>query len=212
MGLLRVSCVVFCRVKHEGRYLFILNAIRARAGDFVVTPIGGGIEYAGAPPPVLAQIHAEPEKPGTKELRFYIEDDADRLAAFRAWFIQRRGREVDPFRELHEELVEEPFPEFMLPPVLPALSRQDVRYALARTTPRETRQLSNRPGIRVADTHYFQEIFDVAFVNPAVLQQLLDGDHKRGIFWLPLERAGNGAPLSWQGRDVGVRLVDVLRD
>ncbi len=202
MGQLRVSCAAFCRIEHEGRYLFILNRVRAYTGKYVITPLGGTLWHFE--PPILPQIGAEPEDRSGCELRFYIQNDEaeTRLATFRRWFNRRVERERDPFRELVEELVEEQG-------VLSELSREDVSFRYAGAL--ERRAQSDRPGARVAETQFFWEVFNVTFTNPDVKRQVLDADRERGVFWLTPAEARQDTPICcWRGKAVDVRLADVL--
>ena len=202
MAKLRVSCGSFCRIEHKGRFLFLLNAARARKGIYAATPVAGAITYTD--PAIIRHLNAELENPDTKDLRFYIDKAGaeQRLAMLRAWFHRGVGRELDPFREMREELVDEQR-------ILPYLRRRDVQIRLLYTF--ENRQATDRPGARVSGTFYLHEVFDVKITNPTLMHHLTAGDHRHGAFWLTLDRAESGAPLYWQGKPVSVHLASLLR-
>ncbi|MBN1285360.1 MAG: hypothetical protein JXB47_08180 [Anaerolineae bacterium] len=204
MSKLRVTCVAFCRVEYQGRYLFLLNLARARSGNYTAIPLGGALAYDDAA--ILRRLDAELEKPGTNDLRFYIDKGSDdaraSLAMLRRWFKRRTGRELDPFREMREELVDEQ-------KILPWLTRQDVEITYAGMI--EERQTSNRPGARVAETHYFREVFDVKLRDSHLMFTLLASDRQRGAFWLTLDEAERGEPVRWDGHEVKIDLAHVLR-
>lgn len=204
MSKLRVTCAAFCRIEYNGRYLFLLNSARARKGNYTAIPLGGALTYHD--PAILELLGAEFEKPGTRDLRFYIEKGGDnaraKLAVLRRWFKRRVGRETDPFRELREELVDEQA-------ILPSLARQDVEITYAGML--EERLSTNRPGARVTETHYFREVFDVKIKNSLLLWCLVTSDRQRGAFWLSLDEAEFGGLVRWDGHDVQIDLAHVLR-
>ena len=168
---LRVSCVALCRIEHSGRYLLLLNRNRRRKGLYVLSPIGGALLFTH--PTALAAFGAVPEDPAAHELRILI--PPHKLDAFREWFYRGVGRERSPWRELHEELVEESG-------LLNALAPHEVRIAYSHTV--EQAQTTDRQGLTGWLTYYFLEIYDVTFLQPATLRALLSAPPESGALWV----------------------------
>ena len=161
--MIRISCATLNRIQYrDKRFLVVLNGNRLRSGRRVLTPIGGASRYYD--PCVLESLGARPERHGSQDLRFFI--DESKVPKFEAWFRTRSGRETGPFRELYEELVLEEG-------LIGNLGKQDidVRFAgLVTTQHRSTRDIAGG-----ALTKYFFEVFRV------VLSEELWDEILRGI-------------------------------
>jgi len=168
----RVSCAALCRINDaDGRYLLGLNKNRLAQGREIYMPLGGALEYHA--PDLLARFDATPEAPDSQDLRLFMAQT--RIPAFRDWFLTRQERETSPLRELVEELVD----EFA---VLPALLPGDIAARYLRTY--EGEATSGRSVSYGAWTHYLHEVFDISFVNPAVLDALLTVPPASGLRWV----------------------------
>jgi len=192
---LRVSCAALCRIPDAGRYLLVLNHARRQQGDYVLTPLGGALAFTDAEP--LMALGARLEDPASHDLRLYLPDEA--LADFRAWFAGGEGRERSPYRELHEELVDETR-------VLAALSPQDVAISRLRTVERQ--EQTSRFGAGGPLTHYFLELYEVRFVREAFYAVLRQPQAGSGLVWLTQAQIAVGAwPMIVDGqlRHVSVR-------
>ncbi|MDZ4766591.1 MAG: hypothetical protein SGI73_18800 [Chloroflexota bacterium] len=177
---IRVSCAGLCRIQDEhGRYLLALNTNRLSKGLRIFMPLGGGFIYEDEA--LLERFDAIPELPNTHELRLYI--PPARLNDFRTWFLSRRDREIDPLRELVEELVDELR-------ALPQLDLSDV--AFERRFIHDSERITDRTGVEGEKTQYWLEIFDVTITTPALWQTLLDAPTDGGLRWVTPEaiRAG----------------------
>lgn len=193
--LLRVSCAALCRIRHQGRYLLVLNQQRRRLGRYVLAPVGGAL--AVTEPERLAAFGARLEDPAAADLRLYL--PAGALVGFRAWFHSGEGRERSPFRELYEELVSETR-------LLPALEADEVIAEPLRTV--ERREPTDRHGDAGPLTHYFLELYDVRFTSARVLAALRHPAPNSGAVWLtPAQIAAGTLRLAVDGalRDVTVR-------
>jgi hypothetical protein len=189
----RVSCAGLCRIKDgHGRYLLGLNRNRMEQGKSIYMPLGGALCYFA--PDLLARFDAVPEDATSNDLRLFI--DAGYLEEFRQWFLGREEREVSPYRELHEELVD----EFAF---LPALSPNDIVYSYARTVERVTTTL--RSGVNGVMTHYFHDIYDVAFLSPDVREILERAPLASGLRWF-----SNAEILRGTADDGALILADTL--
>ncbi|MEM6283733.1 MAG: hypothetical protein AAF787_16195 [Chloroflexota bacterium] len=170
----RVSCGALCRIKDPatGKYLLGINPNRSSKGIQVLMPIGGAIRYTMEPP-----IPFTPETPGSKDLRLMIKETM--LPAFQNWFEARIERELNPFRELREELVDEYN-------VLPALYPQDVtmRYVSLDIA----RRFTDRTGVTGMLTHSFQEIFDVTFTSKDLWHRLKNIPVGSSLCWTTAEQ------------------------
>ncbi len=172
---IRVSCASLCRIEREGRFLLLLNQNRRSKGLYVLSPIGGALALFDAGR--MAEFDATFEDPAARDLRLVM--PASAIPAFRAWFSTREGRESTPFRELREELVHESG-------LLPALEPEDVEYRYLRTV--EERAFTARQGQTGVLTHYFLEIYAVAFTTSAALDPLLTAPPERGAAWVSAEQ------------------------
>jgi hypothetical protein len=168
---IRISCAVLCRIEHEGRYLLLVNENRRRRGVYILSPIGGAL-IVESPAPLL-EMGAAFEDPNSKDLRLSLPHGE--LDAFRVWFYRGEGRELTPFRELHEELVLESG-------LLPMLTAHDVEWQRLWTAEQEG--FTGRLGQTGVLTHYFLEIYDVKFVTPRSLGLLLDLPPESGASWV----------------------------
>lgn len=198
---IRVSCAVLCRIEHEGRYLLLINENRRRRGIYVLSPIGGALTFVD--PDYLLEIGAQFEDPNTNDLRLTLPLSA--LDLFRQWFYLGKGREQSPFRELYEELVLESR-------LLPVLTPRDVTWRRLWTT--EEEGFTGRLGQTGILTHYFLEIYDVAFDSPRALGSLLDLPPESGALWASSDLIDDCATVAMEvdgaPRDVRVNGFAVL--
>jgi hypothetical protein len=179
-GRVRVSCAGLCRiVDDEGRYLLALNYNRLGKGVRVFMPLGGALMFDD--PDLLKRFDAVPENRRERELRLYL--PSRRLDDFRAWFLRGVGREIDPFRELYEELVQETG-------FLDALARPDLRFQ--RRWLREEERVTDRSGVEGEPTHYWLEIFDTELVSEALSARLHKLDADAPLRWLTREEIESG--------------------
>ncbi|MEK7158673.1 MAG: hypothetical protein AAB733_03835, partial [Patescibacteria group bacterium] len=98
----------FTRIRdHQSRNALLVNKNRAKKGEMVLTPIGGGIEATEEGLRELQQLLGIERSVFEKEsdLRFPL--SGAKANEFRTWFLQRQLRETDPTREVVEELVDE---------------------------------------------------------------------------------------------------------
>jgi len=105
---LRISSASFSRIRDDvGRLALMVNKNRAQKGDVVLMPIGGAIEASDEGIKELqGMLSIEPENfEKGNDLRFKMNGkDANK---YREWFLSDKNREINPTRELIEELVEE---------------------------------------------------------------------------------------------------------
>ncbi|WP_162909576.1 hypothetical protein [Aggregatilinea lenta] len=167
---IRISCAVLCRIAHEGRYLLLINENRRRRGVYILSPIGGALTVDDARP--VLEMGAEFEDANSRDLRLTLPHAA--LDDFRVWFYRGEGRELTPFRELHEELVLESS-------LLPSLTARDVSWQRLWTVEQEG--FTGRLGQTGVLTHYFFEIYNVTFTTPGTLGLLLDLPPESGALW-----------------------------
>jgi hypothetical protein len=171
----RISCAGLCRIQDDqGRFLVALNSNRLSKGVRIFTPLGGGFTYHDHA--LLQRFDAHAEMPDSRELRLYL--PPTRLNDFRTWFLSRREREIDPYRELREELVEELG-------AIPTLMREDVRFT--RRYLHDGERVTDRRGFEGRNTRYWLEVFDVEIISDAVRAALYalptDGDAR----WVTVE-------------------------
>lgn len=150
-NLIRVLVGSWNRIDLDGRLLVEISKSRHEAGKTECAPIGGAMDFLDPARPFLESIGAQFEKPGTNELRLYL--PVDNLPIFEKWYHRGQDRETNPFRELHEELVDESG--------LPDFARDAVTITHRRTI-RES-YLSSRLGVRTKNTERFGDFFDVRF-------------------------------------------------
>ncbi len=104
----RVSSASFTLIQDSaGKYALLINKNRAKKGELLLTPIGGAIEGTEEGLQELQNILGIDPSAFEKgnDLRFKM--PGARANEYREWFLNGKGRETDPSREVVEELVEE---------------------------------------------------------------------------------------------------------
>ena len=181
-GEVRVSCGSLCRFMVEGSYLLLLNSNRRHKGIYELSPVGGAIQVLDVQ--TLAPFEARLETPENRDLRFAMRSEY--LDAFGVWFRKRKERELDPFREIREELVDESS-------VLGTLRPEDLRMDFLKIV-QDSKQ-TRRQGLTGIFTHYFFEIFEVKPRPMDVLLQLKNPPFNSGAVLLDEASARKGEPL-----------------
>lgn len=104
----RISSASFTRIRDEdGRFALLINKNRANKGDIILTPIGGGIEATDEGLNELKRVLEIDDTTFEKgrDLRFSMA--GVKANQYRDWFLKRQGREINPLREISEELIDE---------------------------------------------------------------------------------------------------------
>ncbi len=179
---IRVSCAMLCRFKVNDRYLLLLNHNRRQKGIYELSPVGGAIEFQDRS--IVAAFDMQLEKEGSSELRFFTSQD--QIDVFRRWFYRREGREIDPFREIYEELVDETG-------VLETLRREDLDMRFWRTI--EDARPTQRQGVTGMFTWYFIEIFEAVVTSSQVAAQLGLVNPSTGVLLLDEATVRSAGPL-----------------
>jgi hypothetical protein len=170
-GMMRVSCGALCVIPNGNRLLLGINRNLRGKGQAVLKPIGGALHFDRAGLPVnLTPTLADPLTP---ELRLFL--PADQLDAFSVWFTARQAREISPFRELREELVDEYH-------AMTDLTPADVEITYLRTV--TTQRLSDRAGFTGTLTHSIQEIYRVRFLRLYHRVALMQAAPDSGLYWV----------------------------
>ncbi len=163
--MIRISCATLNRIQYEdGRFLLVLNKNRLQNGKRVLTPIGGGLQYRDQN--ILHSLGAVFEEENSKDLRFYV--DEAKVPKFETWFLTRKGRETDPFRELYEELVLEER-------LLEGLARQDIGIQYIGLVTEQDR--SARDIAAEALTKFYFEVFNVRLRQPS-WKEIMEGTER----------------------------------
>lgn len=181
---LRVSCASVVRLpSKDGRYFMLLNEERRNQGIYVATPISGGLKYKDDS--VLTQIGARLEDSSSGDLRFFVE--RAKLKEFRDWFAKRIGREIDPYREIREEFVDETG-------LLNDLQPEDLKTRFVDII--EDERITRRAGVSGALTHYFLEIFETEILNDRIYDELISQVGSSGwLFLLSREQIEQERPF-----------------
>ncbi|RLJ07038.1 MAG: hypothetical protein DRP12_02985 [Candidatus Aenigmatarchaeota archaeon] len=148
--MIRISASCLAKIEIDGKYLVGLNKRRFKHGKKVYTPFGGAIEFYESARPFLESLGAVFEN--GNDIR--IEIPEEKIPEFERWFYQRKDREISPYRELREELVDE---EYALPDLPP--NAFDFRYL---KTVKE-RHVTDRPGQEGKLTQRYMEIYQIDF-------------------------------------------------
>jgi len=168
---IRISCVGLCRIQDDKqRYLLGLNKNRLQKNTPIFMPLGGSFQYD--PPALLDRWDAHSEKQN-QDLRFFA--PLEQVDHIRDWFCDRAEREVTPFRELQEEIVDEYN-------IVSALTERDVEITFAKLV--ELERFTNRSGVTGLLTHYFIEVFDVTFTSPMLLKKLHQSAFTHHLYWI----------------------------
>ncbi len=145
----RVSCATLALIEVEpGKVLLLASRHQLEEGRTVLIPPGGAIEVRGAT--ALKELGASFEDETRMELRLRLR--RTHVPSFKSWFTSRNYREVDPVRELVEELVDEAH-------LLPALFSSEIERRFLRTL--EFWSPSQRRGAKGEITFYLHELFRV---------------------------------------------------
>ena len=189
--MVRVSCASLCRIQIDDQFLLLLNKNRRQKGIYQLSPVGGAILVNDWGVVKDLNLNFNPENPANHDLRLFV--PSAQLDIFRKWFYTRQGREIDPFREVYEELVDESQALF-------DLKRQDVKIRFLNF--REDSKQTLRKGMTGEFTQYFFEIFEVKFDALDILLRLKAPPPSAGIILLsdaevraqtPLRRYFDGA-------------------
>jgi SMODS-associated NUDIX domain len=158
--IVRVSCANLALMEmRPGKVLLLASKHQLEQGVLVLVPPGGAIEIRDAT--VVDALGAQFESGNRTELRLRL--DQKEIPIFRSWFMSRSYREIDPVRELVEELVEESR-------LLAALVAEEIAYRLLET--REFWSPSQRRQAKGANTLYLHEIFRVEIAGNRVAELL----------------------------------------
>lgn len=173
---IRISAATLCCIHDPktDRFLLGLNKNRMTKGYKILTALGGALEVDDLA--TIKQWGGLPQNDESNDLRFLI--PVEQLDNLKAWFYDRKDREISPFRELSEELIDEY-------DALPRLMQSDVKIDHALTVERE--QLTNRSGSTGMLTHYFLEVFRVKILNQAHWQTLQHIHPDTGLYWVTRE-------------------------
>ena len=158
-NLIRVSAAGLCRIGMNNGFLLSLNKSRLAKRIRNFTPFGGAIEFNESAKPFLKELGVIFEK--GNDLRFTIPEN--NLAELEKWFYLRTEREISPFRELQEELVEE---EKVLPNLPPTAVRSEYLWTI-----KPARVGTDRPGQEGMITQRYFEIFNIVF-TPEVYENI----------------------------------------
>lgn len=120
----RVTVAYLFRIEFNGKYMLI----KRHKNDFVgYQPVGGAYKYFKEENReifdnlgILACNHVPRDEDTENDLRIVI-SKRKKLSAFFKWFESRKNREIDPWREFYEELIE--------PGLLPENLFKHIKYA-----------------------------------------------------------------------------------
>ena len=173
---IRISAAALCCIHdpQTDQFLLGLNKNRMMKGYKILTALGGALEVDNLT--TLKKWGGLPQNDQSQDLRFLL--PFGQLEDFKAWFYERKDREISPLRELREELVDEY-------DALPRLMDTDVRIDHALTVERE--QLTDRKGSTGMLTHYFLEVYRVTMLNQAHWQTLQYIHPDTGLYWVTRE-------------------------
>jgi len=151
MGRIRISAAGLARIELDGKFLVSLNRKFLGAGRRVYTPFGGSLKFYRPARDFLRGLGDEFEK--DRDIRLKIPED--KITYFEEWFFKRTGREISPYRELREELVDEE-------KIFKRMSRKvvDLKYAF---TAVEVNTPTQRPGHEGEPTNRYLEIYNARF-------------------------------------------------
>jgi hypothetical protein len=201
MDWIRISCASLCRIEHLDRYFLLLNHNRRHKGIYQLSPVGGALT-ANRSDEIIQRFGATLEDPSSSDLRFSMK--IENLPAFSSWFYSGEGRERTPYRELHEELVEEAH-------LLSALLPEDLDCTYLRTL--EEEGLTERGGQTGLLTHYFLEVYDIKFKTGATLGPLLTAPSESGACWVTadvIQQRVTRMTIDGEEREVRVRALPLL--
>lgn len=158
MSRIRMVASGIVRINLDGKVLLLLNKARLNAGKKVYVSIGGALKFYESARPFLTQLSAVFEK--GNDIRLALEEE--RLPEFEKWFYAQKDREISPYREVREELVDEE-------KALKILPESGVTLEYMATV--VERNITDRPGQEGRLTQRYFEINRATF-SPAYEQEL----------------------------------------
>jgi len=161
---IRISAASIDRIIISGRYLLILNKSRLKENKRIYTPVGGAIKIEPSAIEYLKnKFDAEFENQEENELRLSM--PKKHLLKFQDWFYKRIEREITPYREIKEELVDES-------KLLDSFSEEEIRIKYVGCY--IDKGITDRLGQIGKETIRFLELFDVNFsegIKNKILEQ-----------------------------------------
>jgi len=151
MEKIRISAATLVIIKLDDKYLLALNKTRSKAGIKVFTPLGGNLKFNKSAKLFLVSLGAEFEQNNGLRLSMPKKN----LSKFEQWFKKKVQREITPYRELKEELVDEI-------KVFDKLPRHAVKFKFIQT--KKERRITDRPGQKGKLTQRYFEIFEVKLI------------------------------------------------
>lgn len=106
--IIRLSVSSMCLIEDMGwRIALLLNKVRAGSGIYELAPIGWATECSDVWKKELKHLLEIDDEAFEKGNDLRLRIPRQKVWIFRGWFLENRGREIDPIRELSEELVSE---------------------------------------------------------------------------------------------------------
>lgn len=106
---IRLSASILADITHENRHALLVNKAMFRgSGERVLTPIGGVIQVSAVGRAALIDLLGVQDEDFEQRNELRVRNVPRRaLKGFTNWLAQGIEREIDPLRELGEELVDE---------------------------------------------------------------------------------------------------------
>jgi hypothetical protein len=154
---------ITAEIDGETKYLLGVNKKRYDKGILSLSPIGGGIEFDESSRSFLVD-DLEAQLQSGNDLRFTSSKDNEET--YRSWLFDRTGRETDMYREIQEELFDEPG---YLSNDDPALSGElgDLVVSQEFDSIHSYEYVTNRPGATDQTTVGFFELYDIEMTDDA---------------------------------------------
>jgi hypothetical protein len=158
----------------ETKYLLGVNKKRYDKGINSLSPIGGGIEFDESSRSFLVD-DLEAQLQSGNDLRFT--SDRNNEEKYRSWFLDRTGRETDMWREIQEELFDEPGylsndnPVFSDPTGFVIRRLRSVFDSV-----HSYEYVTNRPGAEDQTTVGFFELYDICVAGSVSGRNFIDVD------------------------------------
>lgn len=181
----RITVAYLFRIELNGQYALIKRHKKDRIG---YQPIGGAYKYLHEENRELFDslgiepcTHIERDEDTEHDLRLIIKKRKN-LIAFLKWFESKKNRELDPWREFYEELIE--------PGLLPANLFKHIKYVFIR---KHEEGIIPSPVFPV-DEYRYADVFELRFETEQQKQAFLDLKQSTGeVIFVTADEIRKGA-------------------
>ena len=184
---IRITTAYLFRIEINGKFLLIKRHKKDRIG---YQPVGGTFKYLrdenrelfdnlGLEPCNLVPRDSDTEN----DLRLIMRK-RKKLFKYLKWFEKRKDRELDPWREFYEELIE--------PGMIPFSKFQHIQYSFIK----KVEELAIPSPVYQYDEFRYAEIYELKFENDAQKQAFVNLDKNDSVVFVTPDEIRNGSTVN----------------